>query len=266
MQRTVALDMLNYEEIIRVPYTTLPNFEKYHGACFQDPPSAAHLAAKKNMFDDDEIMGKSWFETPAAKKNNLTNKVAECLDLNRRCRGEFGRSVSCLKDIALLMQEDMAILHLGKLEACCFMFPSGWAPETKVGLSFAELHAPVANGERLRASADVITELMCGEHCYHRYVWGLASSGTLSAHPRYKERDVIPRSLGDIWFRYEHQITTPIDRGCTSLFTVDVQVIPYIELNEGHRERIAQAIKTMSPKVIEYKAMARFQKLLESEQ
>lgn len=257
--------MVNYEDIIRVPYTTLPNFEKYHGPPFQDPPSSAHLAAKKRMFDDDRIYGKSWFETSTAVTGNLSNKVAECLGLNKVCNNECGRSVSSVKDLALLMQEDVAILHRGKMEACCFMFPSGWAPEEKVGMTFAQLHQPVADGDRLRASADVITKLMCGEHCYHRYVWGLANSGMLSAHPRYRSKTAIVESISDIWFRYEHQITLPIDRGLTSLFTVDVQLIPYVELNEGQRERIVESINSMSPNVIEYKRMAPFRKLLDAQ-
>jgi hypothetical protein len=130
-------------------------------------------------------------------------------------------------------------------------------------MTFSELHQPVADGKRLRASANVITKLMCGDHCYHRYVWGLATSGMLSAHPRYREKNVVPESITDIWFRYEHQITVPIDPGLTSLFTVDVQLIPYIELSEGQRERIVESINSMSASVIEYKGMARFRKLLD---
>ena len=256
--------MVNYEDIIRVPYTTLPNFEKYYGPYFQDPPSPAHMAAKKSMFDDDRIYGKSWFETPTAIKSNLSTKIAGRLDLEKICRNQLGRSVSSVKDIALLMQEDVAILHRGKMEACCFMFPSGWAPETKVGMTFAELHQPVADGDRLRASENVITKLMCGDHCYHRYVWGLANSGMLSAHPRYKGKNAAAESITDIWFRYEHQITVPIDRGLTSLFTVDVRLTPYIELCEGQRARIVESINSMSPSVIEYKGMAPFKKLLDA--
>jgi hypothetical protein len=220
------------------------------------------MEAKKSMFDDDRIYGKSWFETPTAIESNLANKVAECLDLENICRKEFGRGVSSVKDLALLMQEDVAILHRGKMEACCFMFPSGWAPEMKVGKTFAELHQPVPDGDRLRASADVITKLMCGDHCYHRYVWGLANSGMLSAHPRYNGKNAAAESITDIWFRYEHQITVPIDRGLTSLFTVDVRVVPYIKLSEGQRTRIVESINSMSPNVIQYKRMAPFKNLL----
>ncbi len=254
---------MNYKDIIHVPYTTLPNFEKYDGPYVRDAPSPAHMAAKQTMFDDDRIYGQSWFETPTSIENNLPYKAAEVLDLNRNCKVEFGRSVSSIKDLALLMQEDVAILHEGKLEACCFMFPSGWAPETKMGMSFAQLHEPVADSERLRASANAITKLMCGEHSYHRSVWGLAASDMLSMHPRYARKYAAPKSLADIWFRYEHQITVPIEHGVSSLFTVDVQVIAYGELSESHRQRIMDSINSMSESVMSYKRVAPFKRVLD---
>ena len=254
---------MNYKDIIRVPYSTLPNFEKYDGPYFKDTPSISHMVEKKAMLDEDRIYGQSWFETPASIENILPYKTAEVLDLNRSCKAEFGRSVSSIKDLALLMQEDVAILHKGKLEACCFMFPSGWAPETKAGMSFAKLHEPVADSERLRASANVITKLMCGEHSYHRNVWGLASSAMLSMHPRYEDKYVAPKSLADIWFRYEHQITVPIEREKNSLFTVDVQVIAYGDLCDDHHERIVESINSMSESVMAYKRMEPFKKVLD---
>jgi hypothetical protein len=131
-------------------------------------------------------------------------------------------------------------------------------------MTFAELHRPVADGERLRASAQTIAQLMCGEHCYHRYVWGLANSGSLSAHPRYRDEDGAIESVEDIWFRYEHQITAPVERGLTSLFTVDVQLVPFTRLTERQRARIVASVNSMSPSVFEYKRMAPFMRVLAS--
>jgi hypothetical protein len=259
----VSYDLVNYKDIIRVPYTTLPNFEKYQGPLFNAAPCPAHMRAKNNMFEDDEIYGQSWFETPISIDNNLPNRAAEILGLNRKSEAEFGHAVSSVKDIALLCQDDIAILHQGRLEACCFMFPSGWAPEEKAGFSFAELHQPVADSERLRASADIITKLMSGEHSYHRSVWGLASSDKLSMHPRYSHKYVEPKSIDDIWFRYEHQITAPIERDVSSLFTVDVQLIAYGDLSESQRARIMESINSMSENVRAYKNIAPFKKILE---
>jgi hypothetical protein len=245
---------VNYNAIIRVPYTTLPNFEKYEGPLLKRPPSLAHLAAKKMVLQDDEVLGQSWFETDTASKNGLIAATAKRLGLDE--------DYISIKDVALGIEEEIAIIHRGRLEACCFLFPSGWAPEEKVGMSFAELHMPVADGERLRASSERITALMCGEHIYHRYVWGLASSDRLSAHPRYKERNPVPTSLDDIWFRYEHQITVPITKGTTSAFLVDVQVVHYSELSDDHRELILQSIASMSPAVTAYKELEPFMAIL----
>jgi hypothetical protein len=254
---------VNYKNIIRIPYTTLPHFEKYRGPLINAAPCLAHIRAKKDMFEDDGIYGQSWFETPISIDNNLPNKAAEILDLNEKSEAEFGHAISSIKDLGLLCQEDIAMHHEGNLEACCFMFPSGWAPEEKAGFSFAELHRPVADSERLRASADILTKLMCGEHSYHRYVWGLASSAKLSMHPRYTHENVAPESIDDIWFRYEHQITAPIELGLSSLFTVDVQLIAYGELSENHRARIMESINSMSENVRAYKNIAPFKKILE---
>lgn len=245
---------MNYETIIRIPYTTLPNFEKYEGALLHAPPAHGHLAAKKAMFEDDLKLGQSWFETENALRRDLVRKTAMRLG--------FTHDIGSLRNLALLVQEDVAILHEGRLEACCFMFPSGWAPETKRGMDFAELHAPVADGDRLRAAGPRITALMCGEDCYHRYVWGLAASGRLSAHPRYRGETTAPKSPADVWFRYEHQITVPVEAGVTSAFLVDVQMGPYPQLPDAVRDRVLQSIATMSPAVARYKELAPFKAIL----
>ena len=245
---------VNFDQIVRIPYTTLPNFEKYHGPLCHRPPSPEHLAAKRAMFQDDEIYGWSWFETSISMRNSLPHKAAEILELSSHCES--------IKDLALDLQEDVAILFEGKLEACCFMFPSGWAPETKRGMNFAELHKPVADGERLRASGDIITRAMCGTDCLHRSVWGLAASAMLSAHPRYKKNLAPPRSISDVWFRYEHQITVPIEPGISSLFLVDVQLVPFMDLNAEIRVRVKDSIASMSENVSGYKDMAQFKQVL----
>jgi len=247
---------MNHRNIIRVPYTTLPNFERYDGPLLRSPPSRAHLAEKHEMFADDARLGASWFETETARAFNLAAKAAARLGLDE---------CASLKDIAHRIEEDIAIIHHGRMEACCFMFPSGWAPEEKAGMDFAALHAPVADGERLRAAGPRIAALMCGDYPYHRYVWGLSSSPKFSAHPRYRDKTPPPRTLDDVFFRYEHQITVPLEKDVNSLFLVAVDVLPFRELSNEARTRIRQSIATMTPNVVAYKGIAPFADILGQE-
>ncbi len=55
----------------------------------------------------------------------------------------------------LAFEEDLAVLDgdTGTLPWLCVCLPSHWAPEDKLGLSFAALHAPVADNAALLAAS-----------------------------------------------------------------------------------------------------------------
>src|SRR5690606_27086492 len=84
--------------------------------------------------------------------------------------------------------------------------PSHWAPETKVGRHFAEVHAPVADGELLRRAGDSLMRLVTGPERWERFVWNVTDQPRLHAHPdRCDDRRWQHTAVADAWFRSERQ-------------------------------------------------------------
>ena len=61
--------------------------------------------------------------------------------------------------------------------------PSHWAPEDKVGRTFAEVHAPVADNALLRAARASLARLVTGDERWERFVWTVSPDPRLHQHP-----------------------------------------------------------------------------------
>jgi hypothetical protein len=136
--------------------------------------------------------------------------------------------------LSLAFAEDFAILDRssGTLPWLAVALPSMWAPEHKVGLGFAELHAPVADNRLILAAAPqlirlVTTDRPCnapGAHAvaqpdridridsadgadhadsadsadrWERFVWTLSAHPRLHAHPQRVDTARWPAGLDD---------------------------------------------------------------------
>ena len=77
---------------------------------------------------------------------NFPDTVHECKDI---------------KQLGLAIEDDVVIMHRGKLEACFVAFPSSWNAGEKVGKSLTELHEPIADNEALLRASDGIMRAMC---------------------------------------------------------------------------------------------------------
>jgi hypothetical protein len=115
--------------------------------------------------------------------------------------------------VELAFEEDFAVLDGcdGTLPWLCVCVPSHWAPEDKLGLPFAAVHAPVANNRALLAAGDHLVQLVTGGERFERSVWTLTPSGRYDQHPRRHPRAPWPE-MGCCRFR-RHPVKVESETG-----------------------------------------------------
>jgi dimethylamine monooxygenase subunit A len=167
--------------------------------------------------------------------------------------------------LSLAFEEDFAIVDArdASVPWMAVALPSHWAPETKVGRHFAQIHAPVADGELLRRAGEALTRLVTGPERWERFVWNVTDSPRLHTHPlrvahQRWSHDPQAKGLPRAWFRSERQTFIPVPGHDQSVFTIHVQVqaletaIP----DAGRARRLAEAVQTMSPAVLDYRGLS----------
>ncbi len=143
--------------------------------------------------------------------------------------------------------------------------PSHWAPEDKLGLDFAALHAPVADNAALVTASSQLVALATGGECWERQVWTITPSGRYDQHPRRHPRSPWP-ATGDpdvfaaqCWLRAERQVFFPVGQGTRqAVFTIRVMLQPLAEAIEEswQARRLHDALASMSQAVLAYKNLA----------
>lgn len=247
---------MNIIDIIKVPYTTSPRMEKYEGDLLirhtEDSLSESEkyrlVEKKKELHFQGENI---WFQSDLAYHHKLVGKTCSVLGLERETE---------ITKLGLKIQEDIVIIHRGRLEAAFVAFPSGWKPGDKQGYTLEDLHEPVADNENLKRMSKKLTELMCSKLNFHRSVWTLTTSRFLSAYPDYEKPE--PTSLDKLWLRTEHQKTFPIEEGVTSGFLINVNLTPYWFLPDKIKDKIKASINTMSENVLTYKNLHKIKELI----
>jgi hypothetical protein len=167
----------------------------------------------------------------------------------------------------LAYQEDFAVLdgETGTLPWLCVCVPSHWAPEEKVGLGFAALHAPVADNQLLVSSSMQLVQLVTGGDCWERFVWTVSPSPRYDQHPRRHTRTPWPGASDpdafaqSCWFRAERQTFFPVGGGTRqAMFTIRVMLQPLAEVvaEFGRARRLHDAIASMTDAVLAYKGLS----------
>ncbi len=228
----------------------------YHGPLFNKNPDPRYLEAKKNELD---LFGEDLFGvTSSAKSASLVARASEYLGID---------SSDDICNLALKIDEDIAIMNRGKLEAICFCFPSSWIPRERLGQNLAQIHAPVADGRALVQASSNLTERMASfqQGSFKRYVWTISASGELSQHPK-KTKPIRPRSIEDLFFRLETQITAPLADQESSLFLVKVETVSLQELwsDATKRDFIKNGVNTMSDAILLYKNLKEIKRIINS--
>ena len=173
--------------------------------------------------------------------------------------------------LSLAFAEDFAVVDArdGTIPWLAVTLPSHWAPEEKVGRHFAEVHAPVADNALLLQAAQGLTRLVAGPQAWERFVWNVTGHPRLHAHPTHVDpcrwTAAALQSFGtQAWWRTERQTFIPLPERQQSIFTIAVDVQPLVTaLNDPQRaRRLADAIASMSPAVLEYRSLTPVRELL----
>jgi hypothetical protein len=230
-------------DFVKTPYTTGPSMVRNTGPVFISPPDQKIIQSKK--LELEKYSTDLW-----AQGENLEKVISKAADY---CNVYTNNIV----DLALRLEEDIAVMHQGRLAAICFCFPSGFKPAERVGMLLGDIHRPVADGEMLVRASPGITRVMCEQPSFRRYVWTITANPDLSNHPD-NHKNTIPVGIDDLYFRYETQTTARVDDD-TSLFFVKVDVVP---LRNVWNQKILDSINSMSDAVLEYKNLHYVKKLL----
>lgn len=232
---------------------------RYEGPLIDPHPDPRYLAAKRRELA--LLAPELCAQQNTAQTQELISKAA--LALNLPDANTIGR----IEDLALGLNEDVALLENDILTAICFCFPSSWVPAKRLGMALAQIHHPVADGERLVQASPKIAHVMSDpqQGSFRRFVWTICNSPELSQHPL-RKLNGIPKGVEDLYYRLETQTTMPIttSKGRASLFLVKVEVCPLTVFwqNPEQRTQICASIESMSEAVLEYKNLHSVKALL----
>lgn len=235
--------------MIKIPYVVTADISKYEGEVFNTIPDSYYLSQKKIEL---EKLGP-----------DLTFTMPEGYPLVEHLSQYCGlKKTNEIIEVALRLEEDVAILQDGRLTSICFCFPSGFRPADKMGMTFMEMHAPVADRQKLDRASDKVVEMISKPGArFRRYVWTLTTSPELSRHPDYRPYEPVVSSIDKLFFRKETQTTVGHDDGRTTFFFVKVEVIPFLKLNPEMQLQAINSMNSMSDSVLEYKGLKQIKKL-----
>ena len=141
--------------------------------------------------------------------------------------------------------------------------PSHWAPEDKIGLPLAAIHAPVADSATLIRASQALAQLVCDGHYWQRHVWTISPSPRHDQHPRRSARVPWPDAEGwalaqQCWWRVERQTFLPVPGQACSVFAIRVQLLPLVQAvaDADDAARLHDALASMSDDVLHYKGLA----------
>lgn len=203
-------------------------------------------------------------DTPATRRQFL-----RAIDTQTLPRVPALDSPQFWQELAMQVEEDLVLLGGDDMRARLLMVcsPSGWAPAHVLGKTFASIHAPVADNERiLAASSGLVRTLLAGS--WQRWVWTLSPSDEYDRHPercqtREWPADLNAENFGSrAWLRVEHQklIALPASDEATGwpqgvVFTIRVMLMPLQEAvrNTEQAQRLHDSLQSMSAAVLHYK-------------
>jgi dimethylamine monooxygenase subunit A len=243
---------------ISVPFRMQPGLRRIERPALRltrlDPMSQL-FAEKRAVFE----AGRSRQQVPGFDPAPALAAIAE-LGVESGC--EF--STQQEPPVELLFEEDFAVLDgsTGTLPWLCVCAPSHWAPEEKLGLDFAALHAPVADNAALVAASQQLVSLVTAGDCWERFVWTISPSRRYDQHPHRHPREPWPAAdnpeafASHCWMRAERQTFFPVGQGTRqAVFAIRVVLQPLAQAVQapGRAKRLHDSLASMSQAVLEYK-------------
>ena len=176
--------------------------------------------------------------------------------------------------LSLAFEEDFALIDgaTATLPWLAVCLPSRWAPESKIGRHFAEVHAPVADNAMLLAASDSLARLVTGNERWERFVWTITADPRLDQHPArgapaWAEtgRASAETVAAQAWFRHERQTFVPMADAQRAIFTIRVDSVPLAEAiasDPSAAARLHPALASMSPAVLAYRGLGEVREAL----
>jgi hypothetical protein len=211
--------------------------------------------------------------TAAARRLGWAVREAEVLELADE-RAALPQVGHCLRQLppawrlpgllSLAFAEDFAVLdgRSALIPWLAVALPSHWAPEHKIGLHFAQVHAPVADNQILLAAGDALARLVSAGARWERFVWTLTPNSRLNAHPALRaapgwaggDADAV---AAQAWWRTERQTFIPVAGVGQALFTILVDTRPFTQAIDSPAKaaRLHAALASMSAAVLQYRGL-----------
>ena len=249
-------------ERIAVPFRMQPGLQRLGAGARHLTPLAPGSALYREKLEVLQA-GASRFCAAGFDPRNAITSIAGHAALTGLA-ARFGTEIP----LELAFEEDFAVLDAasGTVPWMCVCTPSHWAPEDRIGLSFAAIHAPVADNATLIGASDALVRLVCGGDPWERFVWTLVPDGRFDHHPRRHPRQPWPEGASaeqlaaGCWLRVERQTFLPvrdaIGQPCgQSVFTIRVMLQPLTQSvrNAGAARRLHDALASMSDATLAYK-------------
>ena len=185
-------------------------------------------------------------------------RCPEATELLASCRGlellVTGWLLACSDDLVVLRRGGQGVLHA---ELLAVAFPSGWPPRRRLGASLLELHAPVADGERLQRAAPALSEALLTKGPLRQHVWGLDPDGRLDRDPSAPDAPTgpVPADPAQWWLRVERQTSVPLAGLDRALFTIRPHLLPLPALAPAQCATLAAAVASMGAAARAYKGI-----------
>jgi dimethylamine monooxygenase subunit A len=164
--------------------------------------------------------------------------------------------------LALSLEEDFAVVD-GRTRSLAMLgvaLPSHWVPAEKIGLSFHDAHAPVADNQQLIAAGDGLMKLVTSGERWQRHVWVVSPSHLRDAHPKRHMRKPWPAAqqmLTQSYLRVERQTFIPVAGLPQAVFTIHVSTHRLVDVcaHPGNAQRLRDALASQSDAVLAYRSM-----------
>jgi dimethylamine monooxygenase subunit A len=204
------------------------------------------------------LMWPHWFSRDdRTVTNHRTGDTFELADDNLHPLDIAGRLVQ--EDLALLVPRDGGLVFGGG--SVCF--PNRWDLRSKVGLTMAEVHAPVARlNEQLSGPIEGFFERLRPDRGYWRLGWGVldtddpfqAVDGTAAPRPGLPTVEQLPDRA---FLRVERETIRRFPRTGVVLFTIRTYIRPLAHLADrpDDARRLAEALEAIPADVADYKQL-----------
>jgi hypothetical protein len=174
-----------------------------------------------------------------------------------------------LDALAMQVQEDLAIVSTAPdqshwLSYVHVFLPNGWAPEEKIGRSFAAVHEPVAGMTAMNRRGDEFVKVMVGAtEGLVRFAWGVTFDDELNHHPHLPRPPFNPQHPR-AFLRVERQTISGLPSVGASLFTIRTYLydLETLRRDPAMRDPLVAALRTMPAESLAYKGIAPHQDAL----